>query len=120
MTNFVRPNESTIILEPSVPVCRAQDKLRLLVAVHSAPENRERRRIIRKTWGSAIKTLPGVRIIFTFGLAETKQIQVNFIKRETCCSIESDLLTVNITSNDLKPKRLKITHEGEVIVVRPP
>jgi|FrelakmetLWP11LW_1041352.scaffolds.fasta_scaffold387798_1 hypothetical protein len=77
MTNFIRPNESTVLFEPTIPVCRAQDKLRLLIAVLSAPEHRERRRVIRKTWGSGFKTLPGVRIIFLFGLADTRQIQVN-------------------------------------------
>ena len=77
MTNFIRPNESTIILEPNVPVCRAQDKLRMLIAVHSAPDHRERRRVIRKTWGAGFKAFPGVRIVFSFGLAETKQVQVS-------------------------------------------
>ncbi len=32
MTSLVRPNESTVILEPPQPFCRPQEKLRLLVS----------------------------------------------------------------------------------------
>ena len=37
------------------------------MAVHSSPNNIERRRIIRKTWGEKIKKLPGVKVLYVFG-----------------------------------------------------
>ena len=48
-------------------IFRIEEKLRLLVTVHSSPENTERRRIIRKTWGDKIKKLPGVKVLYVFG-----------------------------------------------------
>ena len=59
MSQFVRPDEKTILTEPSNIVCKAEDRLRLLVVVYSSPVFYERRRIIRKTWGDALKKIPG-------------------------------------------------------------
>ena len=59
MSEFVKPDQKTIIREPSNIVCKEDDRLRLLVVVYSAPVYYERRRIIRKTWGDALRKIPG-------------------------------------------------------------
>ena len=59
MSEFVRPDQKTILREPSNIVCKEDDRLRLLVVVYSAPVYYERRRIIRKTWGDALRKIPG-------------------------------------------------------------
>ena len=60
MSEFVRPDQKTILREPSNIVCKEDDRLRLLVVVYSAPVYYERRRIIRKTWGDALRKIPGI------------------------------------------------------------
>ncbi len=67
MSDYVKPNEKTILREPTEVLCRSDDKLRLLVIVYSAPDNYERRRVIRKTWGQDFKALPGVRMLYIMG-----------------------------------------------------
>ena len=59
MSEFIRPQIKTILREPDHAVCKSEDKLRLLVVVYSSPQNYERRRIIRKTWGQAFAQFPG-------------------------------------------------------------
>ena len=59
MSEFVKPDQKTIIREPSNIVCKEDDRLRLLVVVYSALVYYERRRIIRKTWGDALRKIPG-------------------------------------------------------------
>ena len=75
MSEFVRPDQSTLTLEPSAPLCKVEDKLRLLVVVYSAPTHYERRRVIRKTWGSAFRKILGVRMIFMLGQTPNKVLQ---------------------------------------------
>ena len=41
---------------------------RLLVLVHSATQNAEARRIVRKTWGKGFLSLPGVKLFFIVGV----------------------------------------------------
>ena len=53
-----------------------EEKLRLLVTVHSSPDNTERRRIIRKTWGERIKKLPGVKVLYVFGKSNTDNTEI--------------------------------------------
>ena len=48
MSEYLRPRESSVVLEPTEVLCRAEDRIRLLVAVHSAPGNAEERRVIRQ------------------------------------------------------------------------
>jgi len=72
MSEFVRPDRLTILHEPSKPVCQIEDKLRLLTVIFSAPENYEKRRIIRKTWGNAFKQILGVRMVFLIGQSPPK------------------------------------------------
>ena len=69
MSEYVLVNENTIVLEPANVLCRAEDRLRLLIIVHTAPGNAEQRKTIRETWGRAAKEdLPGVRVIFLLGM----------------------------------------------------
>ena len=71
MSEFVRPQVKTVLREPNHPVCKSEDKLRLLIMVYSSPNNYERRRIIRKTWGKAFANFPGVRMLFLLGQSPT-------------------------------------------------
>ena len=48
MSEYLRPMESSVVLEPTEVLCRAEDRVRLLVTVHSAPGNTEERRVIRQ------------------------------------------------------------------------
>ena len=79
MSEFVRPDQNTVNLEPSAPLCKAEDKLRLVVVVYSAPAHYERRRVIRKTWGSAFKKILGVRMIFMLGHPPNKSLQKTIV-----------------------------------------
>ena len=57
--------------------------MRLLVVVYSAPNHEDRRRVIRKTWGKAFLTYPGVKIIFLVGQQQFKgQILTQDIVKE--------------------------------------
>ena len=49
MSEYLRPMENTVMLEPTEVLCRAEDRIRLLIAVHSAPGNAEERRVIRES-----------------------------------------------------------------------
>ena len=71
MSEYVRPQVKTVLREPNHPVCKSEDKLRLLIMVYSSPNNYERRRIIRKTWGKAFANFPGVRMLFLLGQSPT-------------------------------------------------
>lgn len=73
MSHFVLPDSETGIMEPE----KCSRPLRLLVIVHSAPDNVEKRRIIRKTWGNGIKAIsPAVKVIFMMGVAKSEETQV--------------------------------------------
>ena len=48
MSEYLRVRENTVVLEPTEVLCRVEDRIRLLIAVHSAPGNAEQRRVIRK------------------------------------------------------------------------
>ena len=48
MSEYLRPMENSVLLEPTEVLCRADDRIRLLIAVHSAPGNGEERRVIRE------------------------------------------------------------------------
>lgn len=83
MSEYVLPERNTVVLEPTDVLCRAEDHLRLLMAVHSAPGNVIERRTIRETWGKAAKEdLPGVRVIFVLGMPARRsstQVPLSFI-----------------------------------------
>ena len=49
LSEYLRPRETTVLLEPTEVLCRAEDRIRLLIAVHSAPGNAEERRVIRES-----------------------------------------------------------------------
>ena len=74
MSEYVKPNEKTVLLEPDQVVCHTDDKLRLLVIVYSSPVHYERRRVIRKTWGKEFSTYPGVKLVFLLGQS-TKNLE---------------------------------------------
>lgn len=68
MSEYVLVNKNTVVFEPTSVLCRAEDRLRLLIIVHSAPGNIEARDTIRQTWAKAAKEeLPGIRVIFQLG-----------------------------------------------------
>ena len=48
MSEFLRVRDNTVVLEPTEVLCRTEDPIRLLIAVHSAPGNAEERRVIRQ------------------------------------------------------------------------
>ena len=48
MSEFLRVMDNTVVLEPTEVLCRTDDRIRLLIAVHSAPGNAEERRVIRQ------------------------------------------------------------------------
>ena len=73
-------------------IFRIEEKLRLLVTVHSSPENTERRRIIRKTWGDKIKKLPGVKVLYVFGKSNDNA------KIKVCSAFHRSFLRVNIVT----------------------
>ena len=76
MSEFVKPDQKTIIREPSNIVCKEDDRLRLLVVVYSAPVYYERRRIIRKTWGDALRKIPGKYPISCFDLISRSSLHM--------------------------------------------
>ena len=80
MSEYVKPNEKTVLLEPDQVVCHTDDKLRLLVIVYSSPVHYERRRVIRKTWGKEFSTYPGVKLVFLLGQS-TKNLEKFFMKQ---------------------------------------
>ncbi len=82
MSEYVRPEESTALNIPDEGFCKAEDKLRLLVVVHSAPSHTTRRSVIRSTWGKAMKSFPGVRMVFMLGQA-SRTIQEDIDKEVT-------------------------------------
>ena len=43
-----------------------------MVVVYSAPNHEDRRKVIRKTWGKAFLTYPGVKMIFLVGQQQSK------------------------------------------------
>jgi len=67
---YVRPQEQTALIEPRPSPCKSVSEspvIRLLVAVFSAPRNKEARSVIRKTWGKKFQEYPGVKMIFMLG-----------------------------------------------------
>ena len=87
MSEYVKPNEKTVLLEPDQVVCHTDDKLRLLVIVYSSPVHYERRRVIRKTWGKEFSTYPGVKLAFLLGQS-TKNLE-NDIGKGLCKSFDT-------------------------------
>ena len=86
LTSFVRPGERTTLMEPArvakatsassssttsvESACAEEERLRLVAVVFSAPNNFERRRVVRESWGKGLRGLPGVRLFFLVGVAE--------------------------------------------------
>ena len=65
MTVFLRPEERTVIREPSS--CSVSSDTSLLVAVFSAPGHTLARTTIRRTWGKKMTEYSGVKLVFMLG-----------------------------------------------------
>lgn len=80
MSVFLRPNEETVLTQPSPSPCRSDPldsgapPARLLVAVFSAPSNTKARGVIRKTWGGKFQEYPGVKLIFMLGKSQEAEV----------------------------------------------
>ena len=70
------------ILEPGNETCATDEKLLLIVYVHSAVENRHRRESIRSTWASRSIFGKHLRVIFMLGSSPNpvimRQVQFEF------------------------------------------
>jgi RNA binding exosome subunit len=51
LSDYINFDENTAIIEP-LTICRSNDSILVIIAVASAPNNFERRRAIRETWGN--------------------------------------------------------------------
>jgi len=74
---FIRPDEETALAQPRPSPCQhsADDpSIRLLVAVFSAPVNKEARGVIRRTWAKKFQEYPGVKVIFMLGKSQDSSI----------------------------------------------
>ena len=114
MSEYIRPQVKTILREPNHPICKSEDKLRLLVLIYSSPQNYEKRRIIRKTWGKAFAKFPGVRLLFLLGQSplglesdiETEaskyedMVQEDFIDTFVNLTLKATFMFKWITAND--------------------
>lgn len=114
MSEFVKPAVKTLLLEPSQPICKSSDKIRLLVAVLSHPGSHERRQVIRKTWGRGIKEYPGVKMVFMLGASSQEMdkdvlneaikyddlVQEDFLDTFVNLTLKTTFLFKWITSNE--------------------
>ena len=91
---FIRPEEQTALVEPRPSPCKSisgSPDIRLLVAVFSAPNNKEARSVIRfvkqkksslkslffrRTWGRKFQEYPGVKIVFMLGRSPDSDLHV--------------------------------------------
>lgn len=62
------------ILQPGDDVCSTDDKLLLIVYVHSAIENRHRRESIRSTWASRSLFGKHIRVLFMLGSSHNEEL----------------------------------------------
>ena len=114
MSEFIRPNEKTLLIEPDRELCSSEDKLRLLVVIYSSPIHYERRKVIRRTWGRAFTAYPGVRFIFLIGqspkgleqdiIKESQEhndiVQEDFVDTFQNLTVKATFMFKWITSND--------------------
>ena len=72
LTAYVRPYERTTLMEPKGSnACKKEERLRVAAMVFSAPNNFERRRAVRESWGAGLKGMPGVKLFFLLGVLAT-------------------------------------------------
>jgi len=114
MSEFIRPNEKTLLIEPDRELCSSEDKLRLLVVIYSSPVHYERRKVIRRTWGRAFAAFPGVRFFFLLGqspkgleqdiIKEAQEhndiVQEDFVDTFQNLTVKATFMFKWITSND--------------------
>ena len=72
---LLMPRETKILLH-NPDLCRSEPRLRLIVYVHSAPGNTNRRALIRSTWANKrLFRAPIMRVVFLVGLSASEADQ---------------------------------------------
>ena len=75
---LVVPHLTTVLLEPQPEPCQQRgDKLRMLIAVFSAPSHALARSVVRKTWAKIIRDVPGVELVFFLGRDQDNRVEVS-------------------------------------------
>ena len=93
--NIVNYNNFKYLLNPKYQICPAQQKVFLLIYVHSSPGNNKKRLIIRETW-SQKHLFPNVHIVFFSGLSANNQTN-EMLKLEN--SIYNDIVQKNFVDS---------------------
>ena len=78
--HIVNPHDFKYLLNPGKEFCSIQNKLFLLVYVHTAPENLKRRIAIRETWANP-SIVPDIKTIFIMGEVKDQRV-IELIKLE--------------------------------------
>lgn len=71
-TKLINVSDFTFLLENSI--CNKNESLDILVVIHTAPKNIDRRNAIRKTWGQPRK---GMKVLFLLGGVNDQKLQDN-------------------------------------------
>ena len=75
---LVVPHLTTVLLEPQPEPCQQRgDKLRMLIAVFSAPSHALARSVVRKTWAKILRDVPGVELVFFLGRDQDNRVEVS-------------------------------------------
>ena len=75
---LVIPHQTTVLLEPRPRPCQERgEKLRMLIAVFSAPSHTLARSVVRRTWAKNLREVSGVELVFFLGRDQDNRVEVS-------------------------------------------